>query len=109
MPYFDSRPRERVLREFTVFRDSKGHWIASETHGLPGGVFDSRDEAVRFALWQSDGDPARFTLSRPPSFGLSRCLLSQRSDADQRGRLALARSGLASASSDIHVQAGSRG
>jgi hypothetical protein len=58
VPYFDLRPGERVPRKFTVFRDSNGRLVAAET-GLPGGVFDSRDEAVRFALWQSDGDAAR--------------------------------------------------
>ena len=39
VPYFDLRPGERVLREFTVFRDSNGRWAAAETHDLPGGVF----------------------------------------------------------------------
>jgi hypothetical protein len=29
---------------------------------LPGGVFASRDEAVRFTLWQADGEAARIHL-----------------------------------------------
>jgi hypothetical protein len=57
--YFDLPPGQRVLREFTVSRDPNGRWVAAEAHGLLGGVFDSRDEAVRFALWQADGEAAR--------------------------------------------------
>jgi len=56
MSYFDFLPDQRVLREFTVFRDQHGRWVAAEAHGLPGGVFDSRYEAVRFAFWQADRD-----------------------------------------------------
>jgi hypothetical protein len=59
MSYFDLPPGQRVLREFTVFRDLNGCWVAAETHGLPGGVFGIRDEAVRFARWQTDGNAAR--------------------------------------------------
>jgi hypothetical protein len=59
MSYFDFPPGQRVLREFTVFCDRNGRWVAAEAHGLPGGVFDSRDEAMRFALWQADRDPIR--------------------------------------------------
>jgi hypothetical protein len=59
VPYFDWPPGQRVLQEFTVFRDPNGRWVAAEAHGLPNGVFDSRDEAMRFALWQADGEPAR--------------------------------------------------
>lgn len=59
MSYFDLPPGERVLREFTVFHDPNGRWIAAEAHGLPGGVFDSKDKAVRFALCQADGEAAR--------------------------------------------------
>ena len=56
MPYFDFAPGERVLRKFS---DSNGRSVAAEAHGLPGGVFGSRDEALCSALLQSDGDPSR--------------------------------------------------
>jgi hypothetical protein len=59
MPYFDAPPGQRVLREFTIRRDQSGRWIASETHGLLGGVFLSRKEALRFALYEADGDVDR--------------------------------------------------
>ncbi len=59
MPYFDQPPGRRVLREFTIRRDLLGRWIASEAHGLLGGVFPSCKEALRFALYEADGDAAR--------------------------------------------------
>ena len=62
MSYFDLPPGERVLRQFTVYLDPNGRWVAAETHGLPGGVFDSWDDAVRFALWQADGEAARIRV-----------------------------------------------
>jgi hypothetical protein len=58
MSYFDLPPGERVLREFRVSCDPNGRWIAVEIHGLKG-AFGSRDEAIRFALLQADGDVAR--------------------------------------------------
>jgi hypothetical protein len=65
MSYFDMPPGQRVLREFRVFRDPNGRWVAAEAHGLPGGVFDSRDEAVHFALQQVDGEMDRVHVIRP--------------------------------------------
>ena len=59
MSYFDLPPGQRVLREFTIRRDQCGRWVASEAHGLLGGVFLSRKEALRFALYEADGDAAR--------------------------------------------------
>jgi hypothetical protein len=66
MPYFDSPPRQRVLREFTIRRDQRGRWVASETHGLLGGVFLSCKEALRFALYEADGDLARVHVEPSP-------------------------------------------
>jgi hypothetical protein len=65
VPYFDFAPGERVLRKFIVFGDSNGRSVAAEAHGLPGGVFGSRDEALCSALWQSMAIQAGFTLRRP--------------------------------------------
>jgi hypothetical protein len=59
MPYFELPPGQRVLREFTIRRDPRGRWIASESRGLLGGVFLSCKEALRFALYEADGDAAR--------------------------------------------------
>jgi hypothetical protein len=65
MPYFELPPDQRVLRQFTIRRDRHGHWIASETHGLLGGVFVSRKAALRFALYEADGDAARVHVDPP--------------------------------------------
>ena len=59
MSYFDQPPGQRALRAFTIRRDNRGRWLADETHGLMGGVFASRKEAVRFALREADGDAER--------------------------------------------------
>jgi hypothetical protein len=59
MPYFELPPVQRVLREFTIRQDQRGCWIARETHGLLGGVFVSYKAALRFALYEADGDAAR--------------------------------------------------
>jgi hypothetical protein len=61
MPYFDQPPGQRVLREFTIRHDECGRWIVSETHGQRG-VFLSCEEALRFALYEADGDAARVHL-----------------------------------------------
>lgn len=66
MPYFDQPPGRCVLREFTIRRDRRGRWIASETHGLLGGVFLSCKDALRFALYEADGDAARVHVEPSP-------------------------------------------
>lgn len=61
MTYFDFPPGQRMLREFTVFRDLDGRRIAAETHGLHR-AFGNRDEAVFFAPWHFDGNPGRVRI-----------------------------------------------
>ena len=65
MPYFDLPPGERVLQEFTIHRDPRGHWIASEAHGLVEGVFLTCEDARRFALREADGDASRVHVEPP--------------------------------------------
>jgi hypothetical protein len=36
----------------------RGHWIARARDGLIGGTFLSRRDAVRFALFETSGDPS---------------------------------------------------
>jgi hypothetical protein len=69
MSYFDLPPGQRVLREFTIRRDRRGRWITSETHGRLGGVFLDYEAALRFALYEADGDAARVHVE--PSPGVS--------------------------------------
>lgn len=35
--------------DIAVGRDEAGHWVASEAHGLAGGYFTTRQDALRFA------------------------------------------------------------
>lgn len=41
-------PAQRQALEFVVGQDRFGAWVAVEAHGLAGGVFVSRDAAVRY-------------------------------------------------------------
>ena len=45
------------FRRFLVGRDSCGRWIARDQRGLCGGLFVSRDEAIRFAMFESGCRP----------------------------------------------------
>jgi hypothetical protein len=40
-------------RQFVVTQNARGYWVASETRGLIEGVFVSRRDAIRFALFES--------------------------------------------------------
>ena len=66
LSYFDLPPGQRVLREFTVSRDARGNWIADEIHGLVGGIFITRKDAVRFALDEVEGDASRVHVEPAP-------------------------------------------
>jgi hypothetical protein len=35
---------------FVVGQDREGHWVVLETHGLGGGLFASREAALRYAV-----------------------------------------------------------
>jgi hypothetical protein len=60
-PYrtFESRsaPPSDPLR-FVIARDASNQWIVMETHGLYGGVFVSKEAAVRFADFECGGRKA---------------------------------------------------
>jgi hypothetical protein len=38
---------------FVVGQDGSGNWIVTETHGLYGGIFCSKDAALRFAKFET--------------------------------------------------------
>ncbi len=54
----DFAPR-RVYQahHFDIRHDRHGHWIARDRDGLSGGTFLSRQDAIRFALFETGGDP----------------------------------------------------
>jgi hypothetical protein len=52
--------------DFLVGQDPSGHWLALETHGLAGGLFASRDAAIRFALVETDRRPDAVHVTAEP-------------------------------------------
>lgn len=40
-----------------IGKNSRGQWVAQEQHGLFGGLFISRAEAVRYALFENGHHP----------------------------------------------------
>jgi hypothetical protein len=38
-----------AVSNYVVGQNSKGNWVAVETHGLAGGIFVSRDAALHYA------------------------------------------------------------
>lgn len=53
---FDTKAEENEVPpeplSFTLGRDHDGRWIVQETHGLCGGLFASRDAAIRYAKFE---------------------------------------------------------
>jgi hypothetical protein len=46
-----------VRSAFFVGQNSRGNWVARDQDGLRGGLFVSRDEAVRFAMLANIREP----------------------------------------------------
>ena len=42
---------------FRVGRDSQGHWVVQDQHGLRGGLFIDRTEALKFAMFENGNRP----------------------------------------------------
>lgn len=51
-----SRPSSRFPR-FLIGRDSRGRWVVQDQRGLCGGLFVSRVEAIRYAMFESGRQP----------------------------------------------------
>lgn len=54
-----AEPATRRPHDFEIVQDELGHWIARDRDGLVGGVFRTQKDAIRFALFEADGDSAR--------------------------------------------------
>jgi hypothetical protein len=54
-----SHASNRVL----VSQDHMGHWVAMEEHGLFGGLFVSRAQAVKYALFENGNHPEAIVLT----------------------------------------------
>ena len=46
-----------------IGRNSRGSWVAQENHGLFGGLFVSRAQAVKYALTENGHHPATIVLT----------------------------------------------
>ncbi|GJD83185.1 RAG2 PHD domain containing protein [Methylobacterium haplocladii] len=54
------------LASFVVGQDTSGRWVAVETHGLGGGLFRSRKDAVHYALAQTLRRPDAILIATGP-------------------------------------------
>lgn len=50
--------------DFMLGRDREGHWVVRESHGLCGGLFASKDDAIRYA--RSEGTAETNTIRIVP-------------------------------------------
>ncbi|TXN08251.1 hypothetical protein FV222_01030 [Methylobacterium sp. WL103] len=48
---------------FIVGQDPQGHWVAMEVHGLGGGLFRSRHDALHYATDLTDRRPDAVVIS----------------------------------------------
>jgi hypothetical protein len=61
MPEPEPEPRSGTLSSriprFLIGKDSRGRWVVQDERGLSGGLFVSRAEAVRYAMFESGRQP----------------------------------------------------
>ena len=60
-----SEPPSSLLN-FIIGQDRAGSWVVRETHGLGGGIFASRDAALRYAEFECDHRPGAVRLTTQP-------------------------------------------
>jgi hypothetical protein len=58
----DKPPSCRTNATFVVGKDSRGNWVAQDQDHLCGGLFISRTEAVKFALFENGYKPESIIL-----------------------------------------------
>ncbi len=46
-----------------IGRNSRGDWVAQEHHGLFGGLFVNRAQAMKYALFENGDHPATIVLT----------------------------------------------
>ncbi len=46
-----------------IGRNSRGNWVAQENHGLFGGLFVSREQAFKYALFENGHHPEAIVLT----------------------------------------------
>jgi hypothetical protein len=50
---------------FEIAQDRRGYWVARDNDGLVGGVFRTREDAVRFVLSEGHVDGAQVRVLPP--------------------------------------------
>ncbi len=54
---------------FVIGQDQEGYWLAVETHGRGGGLFISREAALKYAEFETDHRPGAVEYTtRPVAF-----------------------------------------
>ena len=48
---------QRSSMLFMIGRDSRGHWVVQDQFGLHGGLFVSRTQALKYALFENGNQP----------------------------------------------------
>ncbi|KMO30835.1 hypothetical protein VQ02_27310 [Methylobacterium variabile] len=56
----------RLPLDFVVGQSAEGHWLAVETHGLAGGIFRSRRDALTYAAAETGRRPDAVRLASTP-------------------------------------------
>ncbi|MDX7951749.1 hypothetical protein P7D22_11275 [Lichenihabitans sp. Uapishka_5] len=51
---------------FIIGQDETGHWLAVEAHRLNGGIFLSREEAIRYVAFETGHQADAYELSAAP-------------------------------------------
>jgi hypothetical protein len=52
-----SRRPNSSARLFRVGKDSHGNWVVQDEHGLCGGLFVDRAQALKFAMFENGNQP----------------------------------------------------
>lgn len=60
------QPVTIAMPSFIVGQDTSGRWIAVETHGLGGGLFRSREDAMHYALAETQKRPDAILIASGP-------------------------------------------
>ncbi len=58
-----TEPPSPISTIVLIGRNSRGGWVAQEQNGLYGGLFVSRAEAVRYALFENGHHPEHIVAS----------------------------------------------
>jgi hypothetical protein len=60
-----ARPRCPHPHHFDIARGNHGLWRVEDREGLIGGIFRTRKDAIRFAMFETDGDRTCIHFRRP--------------------------------------------